>query len=83
MEKYFRGVLIVDVTHLRVREQKEGLYYYGIRHCDQDFGEPITVEKNVLVNHFGTLITKQELDFKGYDYIELTEEEQDLIINII
>lgn len=36
----------------------EGLYLYEVRHADDDWGEPVEIAKGVLVNHFGTLLSK-------------------------
>ncbi len=48
----------------------EGLYAYDIRHND-DGGRAATVEPLVVVNHMGTILIAEPLDFKGKDYIRL------------
>ena len=65
---------------------KEGQYYYGIRHSDDDCGEPITVEKVVLVNRYGFIISKEPLNKiinAENKYHVLNEEERDTIIRRI
>ena len=55
-------------TNGRVTEQElpEGLYRYDLRE-----GENLafaTIERNVAVNHAGTILTKAPLDFGGQEY---------------
>jgi len=51
-------------------ERNSGLYYYGVRHSDDDWGKPVTIEVNVRFNFYGTLITDEPLRFpEGKDYI--------------
>lgn len=72
------------VTVCKGLKVKEGQYCYGIRHSDSDWGEPITVEKMVLVNRYGFIISQRPLDKiinagnKGYS---LNEEEREVIQN--
>lgn len=63
-------------------EQSPELFYYGIRYNDTDF-EPPTIEKLVIGNHWGTLVTAEALDFRGLDYIELNDTQKQLIIDLI
>lgn len=51
-------------TTLRVDQTTipEGWHFYEVRHHDNDWCEPIEVGLMVLVNHFGTLITKEPID---------------------
>jgi len=59
------------------------LFYYDIRHSDTDLGEPSTIEKDVLVNYYGTLVTTKELNFGDSDYIPLSDEQKQLIMESI
>ena len=50
----------------------EGLYKYDLRSGDEtDF---VTLEKSVMVNHAGTVILKEPLDFGDKDYIPLDDD---------
>ena len=50
-----------------------GLYCYDLRQDDN--GEYLaTVERHVAVNHGGSIITDQPLDFEGKDHIDLNED---------
>lgn len=40
--------------------ENSGLYQYDIRHSDEDWGEPATLEKYVLVNWYGRVISDKE-----------------------
>lgn len=73
------------VTDFRIpaKDRLPELFYYDIRHSDVNLGEPSTIEKRVIVNHFGVLVTTKELDFMDLDYISLTNEQQQLIIDSI
>ena len=46
-----------------------GVYKYDIRHGDD--GNFCTIEKRVIVNHAGTILLKEPLNFDGKDYIDI------------
>lgn len=46
-----------------------GVYKYDIRHGDD--GSFCTIEKRVVVNHAGTILLKEPLDFGNRDYITI------------
>ena len=50
------------VTASKNLNVKEGLHIYGIRHSDDDWGKPITIEKFVMVNRYGYIVSKQPLN---------------------
>lgn len=51
----------------------EGLFMYEIRHSDEDWGQPVSIEDCVTVNFFGTVIFPVEIPVN--DYIPLSESE--------
>ena len=59
---------------LRDEEVPEGLYRYDLRGSDYDPGQPITVEKNVVVNHAASVLMAEELDLGAKGRLELGEE---------
>lgn len=59
---------------LRDEEVPKGLYRYDLRGSDYDPGQPITVEKNVVVNHAASVLMAEELDFGADGRLELGEE---------
>lgn len=40
----------------------EGYFLYEVRHTDEDWGLPCEVAKGILVNFFGTIISKKEIE---------------------
>jgi hypothetical protein len=58
-------------------------FYYGIRHSDEDWDLPITIEPYVLCNRWGWIGLKKPLELcVGRDgYLELTEKEQELFLD--
>lgn len=51
-----------------------GLSYpfrYDLRHADDDWSSPATIERLVVVNFFGTIFCKEAFDFKGSDYLDV------------
>lgn len=58
------------------KEDTEGKFLYDIRHSDEDSGEPATLECNVIVNWFGTLIVDtpiEELENGDKEFLEILD----------
>ena len=49
----------------------QGLYAYDLRGSDYDFTRPVTLEKHVVVNHAGTIITAQPIPLPEQGYIDI------------
>ncbi len=51
-------------TSLRIDRKSlpEGLYGYDLRDCDDCSGDPSELRNFVLVNHWGTVITKEPIE---------------------
>lgn len=77
----YQEVEIFDVPGLfsngRIADEDipKGMYRYDLRGSDDDPGMPVTVEKNVVVNHAGSILTAQPLDLGDEGILRLTEEE--------
>lgn len=80
---------ILKVTESRISEQERlpGLFYYEVRHGD-DWGRPLTIEKQVLINFWGTVVANAPLELKDRlegetmpDYLDLTPKERSLLIS--
>ena len=41
----------------------EGLHAYDIRHADEDWMDAAGIKPFVMVNHMGTIVTKEEFEF--------------------
>ena len=64
------------LAECRVRrdEPVEGKYLYDIRHSDNDWCDPATLEHRVMVNWFGTIILDEPVDFPdGQDCIDIED----------
>ena len=58
----------------------EGLHMYEVRHADDDWGDPCEIAEGILVNFFGTLLSKEELPLReivagSKPYLELDSQE--------
>lgn len=78
---FFRGIEGY-ITDLRIphADRKHDLFYYEIRHSDEDFWEPVTIEPSVIVNNWGTIVFKLPIDHMmdtstHWHQIELTDQE--------
>lgn len=62
-----------QLTEYRVDHTNDtvGKYLYDIRHSDDDWCEPATIEPHVLVNWFGTLICDKPISFGADGYYEI------------
>jgi len=71
---------------LRIKEEEreqlrtKGLYVYGVRH-DERWGEPCEIQKFILVNHYGDIITKEPIVLDEYGLIN--EEDWNFVGNYI
>ena len=61
-------------SRLRDEDVPDGLYRYDLRGSDYDPGQPILVEKTVIVNHAASVLMAEELDLGTGGRLELGEE---------
>lgn len=52
----------------------QGLYVYHVRGDDETTGGFAALEPRVLINHFGSIVTKEPVDFGEKGFIEFTED---------
>lgn len=85
----FKGVEVVKVEEgpriskeERTQHQSDNHHIYAMRHSEDDWSLPVTIERGVMVNYWGYMITKEPLELTdsnslGSDpsFIELTEDE--------
>lgn len=77
----FRGKEIIFIDErIQLNDRIPGPYYCDIR---TDDGEhlPCTIEERVVVNHYGTIISKYPLINKDNKIIVLTKEEMWMFLN--
>lgn len=78
------GTIFEDVdcifTELRVDRTSlpDNVYCYDIRHTDDDWDEPCSLEPLVGVNYFGAIITKRKICFGNNSYIDMCPEDLDV-----
>lgn len=63
----------VLMKRIKEKDRKHDKFYYETRHNDNSMDRPVTVEKDVLVNFYGTLELDFELNFKGKKAITFKE----------
>lgn len=61
-------------SRLRDEDVPEGVYRYDLRGSDYDPGQPILVEKTVIVNHAASVLMAEELDLGADGRLELGAE---------
>lgn len=77
----FRGKeCYVCEGRLKNSQKINDFYYYDMRSGDEDMSQPVTIECDVIVNHFGLIACKEELTMEkewapGRFQIELTDKE--------
>ena len=52
----------------------EGVYRYEMRHADEDWGEPITLSRSILVNYCGTVLTREPFQLPVEGWIPLASD---------
>ena len=50
----------------------EGVYRYELRHGDEDWGEPVELSRSLMVNFYGTVLTREpfQLPIDGWIPLE-------------
>ena len=72
-------VIINDIKCILFYEERLSLekapsgfpFMYHIRHDEADWTSPISIEKYVAVNFFGTVFMEKPLEFDSSNYIEI------------
>lgn len=52
----------------------KGLYLYEIRHDDEGWGDPVQIAKGIMVNHFGSIITREPIRLSPDGYLDIEPE---------
>lgn len=60
-------------TSLRVDRSTvpDGLYLYELRHADEDWGDPCHLARSILVNHYGTVLTREPIQLPVEGWLNL------------
>lgn len=81
MELKNNTLLVASTLRIPKEKRDEDIFYYDIRHSDFDSGEPATLEKRVIVNHFATIGVKKPINLGEEGFIELDEQEKEFILS--
>lgn len=85
----FRGQEIIVFRDKRIQDEEVPIGYkrYSIRHSDDDWGIPRTIEMKVWVNHYGDILAKGDIIFDMHNikeventYTEIRESDEELYI---
>lgn len=49
----------------------EGVYRYEMRHADEDWGEPATLSRSIVVNYYGSVLTREPFQLPVEGWIPL------------
>ena len=65
---------LLSEVRINKKERTMGKYLYDIRHTDNDWCEPATLEHSVMVNWVGTLIMDAPIEFPdGENYLSIED----------
>lgn len=68
---------LLSYTRIKEKDKPKESYLYQVRHTDDKF-EPAEIAKLIMVNHYGSLLFKEELPIseKGYLLIDHRDPDQ-------
>ncbi|MGC4019981.1 MAG: hypothetical protein QM793_12650 [Muricomes sp.] len=52
----------------------KGLYLYEVRSDDDGCGDPVQIAKGIMVNHFGSIITREPIRLPADGYLNIDPE---------
>ncbi|OHD19675.1 MAG: hypothetical protein A2086_01735 [Spirochaetes bacterium GWD1_27_9] len=78
-EILFRGlVCYLFYSNLNIPNNYQEYKRYDIRHDDANWSLPLTLEKRVKVNYYGTILSPSEISLENGDWSELSKNEQNI-----
>lgn len=75
--KLFGKKVLFTSERIRDSDLPKGIYKYEIRHDDECQGIMCEIAKRILVNHWGTILSKEKIDL-GTDGYRLIDEDIDV-----
>lgn len=67
------NAMLLDGIRIDETSLPDGFIAYSIRHSDNEWDEPASVEKRVIVNFFGTILVDHELFDENEEYLEISD----------
>lgn len=80
MEEHFEEITVLGKPALfhNMRIDKntvpKGLYLYEVRSDDDGCGDPVQIAKGIMVNHFGSIITREPIRLPQDGYLDIDPE---------
>lgn len=80
MEEQFEEITVLDkpalFTSIRIDRNSvpKGLYLYEVRSDDDGCGDPVQIAKGIMVNHFGSIITREPIKLPPSGYLDIEPE---------
>lgn len=75
--KLFGKKVLFTSERIRDSDLPKGFYKYEVRHDDECQGIMCEIAKRIFVNHWGTILSKEEIDLGSDGYL-LIDEEKDV-----
>lgn len=75
--KLFGKKVLFTSERIRDSDLPKGIYKYEVRHDDECQGIMCEIAKRIFVNHWGTILSKEEIDLGSDGYL-LIDEEKDV-----
>ena len=76
--KLFGKKVLFTSERIRDSDLPKGIYKYEVRHDDECQGIMCEIAKRIFVNHWGTILSKEEIDL-GTDGYRIIDEDKDVI----
>ena len=80
MEEQFEEITVLGkpalFTSIRLERGSvpKGLYLYEVRSDDDGCGDPVHIARGILVNHFGSIITREPMKLPPDGYLDIDPE---------
>lgn len=66
--KFFGKKVLFTSERIRDSDLPKGIYKYEVRHDDECQGIMCEIAKRIFVNHWGTILSKEEIDLESDGY---------------
>ena len=80
MEERFEEITVLGkpalFTDIRIERSSvpKGLYLYEVRSDDDGCGDPVQIAKGIMVNHLGSIITREPIRLPPDGYLDIEPE---------
>ena len=80
MEEHFEEIMVLGKPALfhdmRIDRDTvpKGLYLYEVRGDDDGGGDPVQIARGIMVNHFGSIITREAIKLPPDGYLDIDPE---------